>query len=551
MSARVRRFGRELAYLTAGGLTSYLALVTWTVGLSLVAGLAVLIIAIPVAVTVAAAFRWVVELDRQNARIIAGAPIGRAYHRSARPGLWPRMQTALRDRQFWRDLGWLLLHSVVGQLLAIIALTFVATTLATLTLPVWGGYIPGDAAHWGPLPLGEARARWAGPAVAIPLAAITVWLTGLMARAELWLARWLLGPRAAGPAGDATPAAEPLGAPAFRYRPEIAIPMHGVVAFVVGITLTLIWLVTGAGRSFWPVWPWFALLTTIAVHVLLVRAARQQTGDGMLRVLLRTGIEFAVGLALMLVVIWALAGGGYFWPVWPMLGMAFPLGVLALMVATPWRDSEALAQRVDVLTRTRRDAVDAQAAELRRIERDLHDGAQARLVALTMKLGRVESRLAAEHPDEAALIGDARADATAAIAELRDLARGIAPPVLADRGLLAAVQALAGRSPVATEVRGTIAGRLPAAVENCAYFVCAEALTNVAKHAPGARATVELEQAGGELSVRVSDDGPGGADPDGGGISGLSSRVSALDGRLTVTSTAQGTTIDVGLPCGS
>lgn len=552
MSARLRRFGRELAYLTVGGVTSYVALLTWTVGITVAAGLAVLIVAIPVAVLVAGIFRWAAELDRQNARILTGAPIGREYRSPAEPGIWVRMLTTLRDPQVWRDLAWLVLHSVVGQLLALIALTLVGTTLATLTLPVWGGYIPGEAAQWGPLPLADVRTRWIGTAVSVPLAVITVLVTGPMARAELWLARWLLGPRAerAERGTDPGPLSPP-AVPVARYRPEIAIPIHGAIAVVLGVGLTLIWVLTGAGHSFWPVWPWFAIATTVAVHVLLVRASQSDSEAGMLRALLRTGIEFAVAIALMLVVIWALAGGGFFWPVWPMVGMAFPLATLALLVAAPWRDSEALAQRVDVLTRTRRDAVDAQAAELRRIERDLHDGAQARLVALAMKLGRAEARLAADHPEEAALIGEARAEAGAAIAELRDLARGIAPPILVDRGLLAAVQALAARSPVDTEVRGEIASRLPAAIESCAYFVCSEALTNVAKHAAGASATIELRHVDGELSVRIVDDGPGGASESGGGLSGLRSRVAALDGRFDVVSTRLGTTIVMAVPCGS
>lgn len=546
MSARLRRFGRELAYLTLGGVTSYVALVTWITGVSVAAALAVLVVAIPVAVLVATLFRWVAELDRQNARIVAGVSIGRQYRRPVQPGLWARMQTTLRDPQVWRDLAWLAIHSLIGQLLAIVALTLVGTTLATLTLPIWGGYIPGDAAHWGPLPLAEARTRWIGTAVAFPLAAITVSVMGPMARAELWLARWLLGPRSERP-----PRPAPQVAPVARYRPEVAIPVHGAIAVVLGVGLTVIWALTGAGHSFWPVWPWFAIATTVAVHVLLVRASQADSDAGMLLVLLRTGIEFAVAIALMLIVIWALAGGGFFWPIWPMIGMAFPLATLWLLSTAPWRDSDALAQRVDVLTRTRRAAVDAEAAELRRIERDLHDGAQARLVALAMKLGRAEARLAAERPEEAALIADARADAGAAIAELRDLARGIAPPILVDRGLLAAVEALADRSPVETEVRGAIGVRLPAAVESCAYFVCSEALTNVAKHAPGARATIELRYDHGELSVRIADDGPGGADEDGGGLSGLRGRVAALDGSFDVASTRLGTTIVMAVPCES
>ncbi len=152
----------------------------------------------------------------------------------------------------------------------------------------------------------------------------------------------------------------------------------------------------------------------------------------------------------------------------------------------PARERE-LTERVETLTETRRGALDVQAAELRRIERDLHDGAQARLVALSMQLGRAEEGLA-DRPEIAALVRQARAEATAANAELRDLARGIAPPVLADRGLAAAAEALGNRAPVPVTVDAALGRRPAPVVESAAYFVVAESLTNVAKHAPrGAR----------------------------------------------------------------
>ncbi len=151
-----------------------------------------------------------------------------------------------------------------------------------------------------------------------------------------------------------------------------------------------------------------------------------------------------------------------------------------------------------------------QAAELRRIERDLHDGAQARLVALSMQLGRAEERLE-DQPEVAELVRAARGEAGAAIKELRDLARGIAPPVLADRGLVAAVESLGQRSAVPVTVEAKIERRLPPVVETAAYFVVAEALTNVAKHAPSASARVVLTERDDRLLVEVADDGPGGA----------------------------------------
>jgi signal transduction histidine kinase len=191
-----------------------------------------------------------------------------------------------------------------------------------------------------------------------------------------------------------------------------------------------------------------------------------------------------------------------------------------------------------------------QAAELRRIERDLHDGAQARLVALSMQLGRAEERLDGQ-PEIAELVRRAREEAGAAIGELRDLARGIAPPVLADRGLEAAVDALGKRSQIPVTVHASLLRRPLPVVETAAYFVVAEGLTNAAKHARGAGATVTITERGDRLVVEIRDEGPGGADPDGAGLMGLRHRVEALDGTLTVTSLPDaGTTLHAELPCG-
>jgi signal transduction histidine kinase len=259
---------------------------------------------------------------------------------------------------------------------------------------------------------------------------------------------------------------------------------------------------------------------------------------------------FAV-LAPIEVIVWLMTGLGLFWPIWPLLVLTTAIAVHAWVVTRllpPVREQE-LAERVDVLTRTRRGALDVQAAELRRIERDLHDGAQARLVALSMQLGRAEERLA-DRPEVAELLRRARGEASAAIAELRDLARGIAPPVLADRGLAAAVESLGKRAAIPVAVDVALDERPLPLVETAAYFVVAEALTNVAKHAGGAGARVAIAMEGERLVVEVADDGAGGADPRGGGLQGLRHRVEALDGLLTVTSPpGEGTTIRAELPC--
>jgi signal transduction histidine kinase len=195
--------------------------------------------------------------------------------------------------------------------------------------------------------------------------------------------------------------------------------------------------------------------------------------------------------------------------------------------------------------------VDAQAVELRRIERDLHDGAQARLVALTLRLGRAELR-AGDNPELRTMIREAQQEARLAIAELRDLARGIVPPLLADRGLVTAVQSLADRYGTGTAIEAHGCEGLSPAVSSAAYFVVAEALTNAAKHARAERTWVWLR--GGRRMVRVvvRDDGCGGADPDGCGLAGLRARVEALDGVLVVDSPpGAGTLIEARLPCGS
>ena len=309
------------------------------------------------------------------------------------------------------------------------------------------------------------------------------------------------------------------------------------------LAVTIIWAATGG--AFWPLWVWSGLALPIALQVAWRRAWTQSRGPR--RALAVQGWISGV-LAAYCVVVWAIAGLGYFWPVFPAVGLAMAFALHAVFYSPRQTD---LTARVDELTRTRRGALDVQSAELRRIERDLHDGAQARLVALTMQLGRAEARLD-DRPETAELIRQAREEATAAVAELRDLARGIAPPVLADRGLVAAVEALAQRSGIDATVQSKLTQRLAPVVESAAYFVTAEALTNAVKHAPGASVQISIRRAGARLVAEVADDGPGGADPRGGGLSGLRQRVEALDGTLDVDSPEGiGTTIRAVLPCES
>jgi len=314
------------------------------------------------------------------------------------------------------------------------------------------------------------------------------------------------------------------------------------VLAVIGFAVTIIWGATGMGY-YWPMWVWFALAFPLALTVGTRWAWAQPRGRE--RQLAMHGTISGV-ICVAVLAIWAMSGGGFFWPVFPLLALGGPFAVHAVVRSARQRD---LAGRVDELTRTRRGALDVQAAELRRIERDLHDGAQARLVALSMQLGRAEERLE-DSPETAALVRRAREEASAAIAELRDLARGIAPPVLADRGLVAAVRSIADRSPVPVTVVAQVTHRPPPVVETAAYFVVAEALTNAAKHAPGASVRVSITETATALLAEISDDGPGGATATGSGLTGLRQRVEALDGTLEVRSVpGEGTAIRAELPC--
>ncbi|MGK3939042.1 sensor domain-containing protein [Streptomyces caeruleatus] len=213
-----------------------------------------------------------------------------------------------------------------------------------------------------------------------------------------------------------------------------------------------------------------------------------------------------------------------------------------------------LAERVRVLTKSRRDAVDTSAAELRRIERDLHDGAQARLVAMGMDLGTIEVLLDKDPEQAKKLLAQARQSSVDALTELRDLVRGIHPPVLAERGLGDAVRALALRMPVPTEVNVDLPVRADAPVESAAYFAVSEALTNAVKHAGADRIWIDLHhvrEGTGMLRITVTDNGRGGAVAGAGsGLAGVERRLGTFDGVLAVSSPAGGPTmVTMEIPC--
>ncbi|WP_256178043.1 sensor histidine kinase [Kitasatospora aureofaciens] len=278
-----------------------------------------------------------------------------------------------------------------------------------------------------------------------------------------------------------------------------------------------------------------AVLLTAAVVVLTPIA---------LQVLGRNGRFLSLGVIYMMG-LW-MAPAAALWAAPPVLRLH---DRAARTLLGPSRRTE-LARQVSHLARTRADTIDAGAAELRRIERDLHDGAQARLVALGMLL-TVADQVVEDPVALRPLLAEARASSAKALGELRDLVRGIHPPVLADRGLAAAVQATALDLPLPVTFAGELPGRAPAPVESAAYFAVSELLANVVKHAGASHVWIEIGHSDELLRISVTDDGRGGADPSRGtGLSGTERRLAGFDGVLAVSSPSGGPTIvNLEIPC--
>lgn len=314
--------------------------------------------------------------------------------------------------------------------------------------------------------------------------------------------------------------------------------LHGIVVYPVAVftwAVTVAWWAVALGGTTYPLWSWAVPDSKTDENLPELLGIDSWLGEN----LFHTG----VGLVCLATVPFVVRG------------LALFQAHIGEILLSNQRMSE-LRARVDTLTASRAAVVDAEAQGLRRLERDLHDGPQQRLVRLAMDLSTAERRLADEDPEAAApLVSYALSQAKEALDELRALSRGIAPPILADRGLGAALAAAVARSPLDVEldVRLPDRQRLPAAVENTAYFVVAEALANVAKHGGARHGVVSVELDGGSLWVQVADDGAGGASlAKGHGLAGLSDRVAALDGRLGVDSPPGGPTVlTAEIPCGS
>jgi signal transduction histidine kinase len=446
-------------------------------------------------------------------------------------GFWNRGLNVLRDRAFWRQQ----LHLLVSWPVALGPLCLLSLAGEMFALPlyydaaeqdIFGAHIDQFSEAILFVPLGLA------------LVLVTVHLLGPIARVSRWLASRLLADE------DSRPTRSRVEIRAQRLR---ALTIHSLIATSIALANVVIWALTGGGY-FWPIWGLIALDLVVGIPGLIILVLEHPTPARLTGGSKALAIQIGVSVLVFgfLVAVWAITTGGYFWPIWPALGLAVLAAFHAAVVYARRQ------HRIEMLETTRAGAVDAQEAELRRIERDLHDGAQARLVALGMSLGQAEQKLETDPEAVRELLAEARQGAGEALVELRSLARGIHPPILTDRGLEAAVTALSSRSPWPVTVTVDVPKRPPSAVETAAYFVVAEALANVTKHARATSVDVRIHTAGGTLVAEVVDDGKGGADVSGNGLTGLRQRVEALDGSLRVTSPVGGpTTVRAELPCGS
>jgi signal transduction histidine kinase len=450
---------------------------------------------------------------------------------TAGTGFWSRGFNVLKDPAFWKQQAHLLLSWPV----ALISLSVVGFALQLLSLPIWYRWVD-SADVFGRSNIDTFAETLPFAAAGLGLLVLMAHFLGLLAALSRRLATRLLAGEAEG---------------VVRSRAEMrasrlrALTILSLVSTSIVVALVVIWALTGGGY-FWPFWPLISLALVVGIPgwvvLVLEHPLPARLAGGSKALAIQIGVS--VLLFGFLVAVWAATTTGYFWPIWPALGLALAAVVHAAVVYARRQ------HRIEVLETSRAGAVDVQETELRRIERDLHDGAQARLVSLGMSLGRAEQALDKDPKAVRELLAEARQGAGEALAELRDLARGISPPILTDRGLEPAISALTARSPVPVTLSVDVPERPPATVESAAYFTVAEALANAIKHANANRVDIRIEAGNGVLVAEVVDDGDGGADASGPGLTGLRQRAEALDGRLIVVSPAGGpTTVRAELPC--
>jgi signal transduction histidine kinase len=551
--ASARRAGATLLYLTSalvmGALGLALVFSGWLICLLLV----ITPLVVPALIGFQAAVAYVAGAEAWLARGLVGASAQPAVPALATGrGYWRRGWDAARDPAFYRQQIFMVGRWLVGSTIAIVEWSLIAIGLFGITLPITYRWLDGpNIGTWKIHTLSQALV---GIPLGIIVLVLAIWLLRPLESLSCWAADDLLGGGGPGVAPESVP--EPAADGTQRPTTERQrFAMAAVTCAGISGVVLIIWLFTGAG-TFWPGWVIISLGIPLAYWAWAIALREQPHIAADLRMTPKMAriVGRGVALSVFCFLVWALSGGNS--SVWPIYVILVVIARIVVAVVIEINDSirkGPLAERITVLETSRAGAVDQQEAELRRIERDLHDGAQARLVALGMSLGMAQQKLDADDPAAAReLLADARSGAQEALQELRDLARGIHPPVLADRGLEAAIAALADRTPLRITVGVDLPQRPAPAVETATYFVVAEALANAAKHAQATMVDIAIGQVGTSLIAEVRDDGIGGARPQGSGLTGLARRVEALDGTFTVTSPIGGPTlIRAVMPCGS
>jgi signal transduction histidine kinase len=498
-------------------------------------GLSLLFAITPLVVPLLIAFRAAVGgLSQAGAKVarLVGAEADPPVLSESSGGFWGRGKSVLSDRAFWKQQAYLL----AGFPIALVPLVVLSLAVQVVTVPIWYRWTEGDdvfGAHVDTFP--ESL-----PFLALGLVLLVAGFHLLKPFA------WLFSRIASGLLAGEGPT---MSAAEVRQMRRRAFRIQASVTLFVALFLIAIWALTTQGY-FWPIWAILPLTFVLGVNGWLVlvqeRPELRRRTAGSESLAIHLGLSALTWFFLFFIWLFSTLGEGYFWPVWPLLGLAL-LAAIHGAFASHWR-----GERIKTLETTRAGAVDVQETELRRIERDLHDGAQARLVALGMSLGMAEQKLQSDPEAVGALLAEARQGASEALEELRVLARGIHPPILTDRGLEAAVSALVMHSPLQVALAVDVPDRPNAAVESAAYFTVSEALANAIKHGHAKRVEISIRTSNGILMAEVTDDGRGGADANGDGLKGLRQRVEALDGTLRLSSPVGGpTTVRAVMPCES
>ena len=452
---------RRLAYLLLGlplGTIWFTCLVTlW----SLCFGFIVTPLVIPAVIALAYATRGFTTVEAELARGLLGVDARVPVISFAGPN-WRARLHGLFGPGFWRAQGFLWTRWLLGFPAGVLMVALLGTAVSMITGPLWIPFVHGGS-DLGPWHIHTFVQALALVPVGLVLLPATIALANPLGAAFRPIAAGLLREGDARPPAIADAAGSARAGLALTGPSRRSLVAHAIVDGSLLALLVFIWAAT-SHSDFWPIWVVLPFATALGIHAWLYELWQRPQ---LVRVFHGSrSLAGTVGIGwifwLFTVAIWAVSSSGYFWPIWTLLAVALVIAAhtAAVLLSVP----QQMAERIETLTSSRAGAVNVQESELRRIERDLHDGAQARLVALGMNLGMAEQKLAQDPERAGELLAEARAGAEEALRELRALARGIHPPVLTDRGLEAAVTALANATPLHVALSVDVPTRPPSAV---------------------------------------------------------------------------------------